>query len=123
MPHILIVEDSADVRFIVREILRRKGYDTAEAENGIQALELLENNSRFDLIISDVRMAKMGGLQLLSELKDRFPGIPTIMLSVHTVPEWIDEAKQKGAVSYLSKPFTPDQLLFAVEQHLASVTS
>ena len=123
MPRILVVEDSSDVRFIIREILRRKGYETAEAENGVQALELLEKNSHFDLIISDVRMAKMGGLQLLSELKERFPAIPTIMLSVHTVPEWIDEAKQKGAVSYLSKPFTPDQLVAAVEQHLASVTS
>lgn len=118
MPRILIVEDSQDIRFIVREILKRKGYESAEADNGVQALEILENDSRFDLIISDIRMAKMGGLELLGELRDRFPGIPTIILSVHTVPEWIDEAMQKGAVSYLAKPFTPEQLITAIEQHL-----
>ena len=122
MPRILIVEDSQDIRFIVREILKRKGYESAEADNGLKALEILEKDSRFDLIISDIRMAKMGGLELLGELRDRFPGIPTIILSVHTVPEWIEEAMQKGAVSYLAKPFTPDQLIEAIEQHLIHTT-
>jgi CheY-like chemotaxis protein len=123
MPRILIVEDSNDVRFIISEILRRKGFETAEASNGVQALEFLDGDSRIDLIISDVRMAKMGGLELLSELKQRFPHIPTIMLSVHTVPEWIEQARQRGAVSYLTKPFTPDQLVSAIEQHLVSAAS
>ena len=123
MPRILIVEDSSDIRFIIQEILKRKGYTTVEAENGLQALEVLERDSRIDLIISDVRMAKMNGLELLGELKERFPHIPAIILSVHTVPEWIDEAMQKGAVSYLTKPFTPDQLLSAVEQHLIRAAS
>lgn len=123
MPRILIVEDSQDIRFIIREILKRKGYQSVEAENGLKALEVLEGDRQFDLIISDLRMAKMGGLELLGELQSRFPGIPTIILSVHTVPEWIDEAMQKGAVSYLTKPFTPDQLVAAVEQHLIHATS
>jgi len=123
MPRILIVEDSQDIRFIIREILKRKNYQTVEAENGLQALDVLEQDSHFDLIISDLRMAKMGGLELLGELQNRFPGIPTIILSVHTVPEWIDEAMQKGAVSYLTKPFTPDQLVSAVEQHLVQAAS
>jgi CheY-like chemotaxis protein len=118
MPRILIVEDSQDIRFIVREILQRKGYTTVEAENGLEALETLERDSQVDLIISDIRMAKMNGLELLGELKQRYPHIPAIILSVHTVPEWIDEAMQKGAVSYLIKPFTPAQLLGAVERHL-----
>ena len=90
MPRIMIVEDSREVRLVICEILKRKGYMTVEAENGLEALELLEQESRVDLIISDLR---------------------------------IDEAMQKGAVDYLIKPFTREQLLSVVEHHLIHAVS
>jgi DNA-binding NtrC family response regulator len=120
MPRILVVEDSTDIRFIIREILKRNGYECVEAENGIQALDLIERDGRFDLVITDVRMAKMTGLELLGEIQQRFPSLPAIVLSVHTIPEWIEEAMQKGALTYLAKPFTPEQLMAAIEHSLIS---
>jgi CheY-like chemotaxis protein len=123
MPRILIVEDNRDIRFIIHEILKRNGYEAVEAENGIHALEILKDDSHFDLIISDLRMAKMTGLELLDQLRENYPGIPTIILSVHRVPEWVDEAMQKGAVTYLTKPFTPEQLVSAVNKYLLQATS
>ncbi len=115
MPRILIVEDDRNTRLLVTQLLNRTGYAVAEADNGLSALNLLENDSDFDLILSDVRMAGMDGLELLVTVREYYPSIPVVMLSVHTRSDWVEEALQSGAVAYLKKPFTGDELLSAVQ--------
>lgn len=115
MPRILIVEDDRNTRLLVVQLLSRTGYDVAEADNGLNALKLLDNDSDFDLILSDVRMAGMDGLELLASVKQYYSSIPVLMLSVHTRSDWVEQALETGAAGYLRKPFTGDELLNAVQ--------
>lgn len=119
MPLILVVEDDDSSRNLIARILQRLGYKTAEATNGLLALAILEQNSQFDLIVSDVRMSPMDGLSLLSHVKQIYPHIPVLLTSVHGRPEWISEAQDKGASGFLLKPFIKNQLAEAVEAILA----
>jgi CheY-like chemotaxis protein len=118
MSRILVVEDDDSTRNLIARILQRLGYDTTEATNGQAALELLAHDSQYDLLISDVRMAPMDGLLLLAEVKNLYPTIPVLMISVHGRPDWITNAMDKGASGFLLKPFVKDQLAEAVESIL-----
>lgn len=122
MPRVLIVDDHQDVRYIVREILKRMGCDAVEAGNGVEALAVLEQDTRFDLILTDLRMAPMDGFQLLDQVMARAFGIPVVMMSVHTAPSQMQEAVRRGADGYLAKPFNSRQLM-AVAQRYIEVAS
>jgi CheY-like chemotaxis protein len=115
MARILIVEDDRNSRFLMTQILGRIGYEVVEADNGLSALDILKRDQRFDLIMSDIRMAKMDGLSLLRNLNETYPTIPVMMLSVHARAEWVAEVLRRGATAYLQKPFTKDQLVEAVQ--------
>ena len=115
MPRILIVEDDDSTRNLIARILQRLGYGITEAANGEAALDILTQDSQFDLVISDVRMSPMDGLVLLTEIKHHFPQMPVLMTSVHGRPEWISAAMDNGANGFLLKPFVKDQLADAVE--------
>jgi CheY-like chemotaxis protein len=94
------------------QILSQEDFQPVEAENGLDALEILKTDSHFDVILSDVQMPKMDGIHLLEELQIEHPAIPVIMLSVN--PKWNAEIAGKGACAYLPKPFSRRQLLDAV---------
>jgi len=119
MPRILVVEDDDSSRSLVARILERLGYATAQATNGQTALNILRQDSAFDLIVSDVRMSPMDGLHLLTEVKNGYSTIPVLLISVHGRPEWIAEALDNGASGFLVKPFVKDQLADAVNAILA----
>ncbi len=118
MQRILVVEDDTGTRSLVTQILQRSGFQIAEAENGLRALELLEDDDQFDLILSDLRMNLVDGLQLLSEVKIHWPAIPVIILSVYSMSDWIQEAFDKGAADYIIKPFTQHQLIDSINHAL-----
>lgn len=118
MQRILVVEDDPGTRWLVTQILGRNGYTTVEAENGLQALEVLEQDSGFCMILSDIRMAGMDGLELLNVVKSRWAEIPMVMVSVHAMVDLTHQAAEQGASGYLLKPFTQQQLLAAVNQAL-----
>jgi len=120
MARVLLVEDDHNMRFLIAKILQRAGYETCEADNGRRALEILKNDDFVDLVISDFLMPEMNGLEFLELIKKQHPGIPVVMLSVHTRVDWIDEAMQKGAVAYLLKPFTREQLTTIVSDILSA---
>jgi CheY-like chemotaxis protein len=105
----LVVDDDRTLRFVMTEILRQADYKPVEAENGLDALEILRNDPNFDVILSDVQMPTMDGIQLLQELQKAYPDIPVIMLSVN--PKWSAEIAERGAVACLPKPFSRRQLL------------
>ena len=78
MPSILIVDDDQGQRTVLQTILKREGYTIETAENGVAALEKIEDNL-FDVIVSDMRMAQMSGRELLHEIKSRDPDLPVLI--------------------------------------------
>jgi len=108
----LVVDDDHTLRFVISEILRKADYQPVEAENGLDALDILKEDPNFEVILSDVQMPKMDGIRFLEELQIEYPDIPVIMLSVN--PKWNAEVAEKGAYTCLPKPFSRRQLLDAV---------
>ena len=111
---ILLVEDERHIRILVGSILRRKGYETVEAANGIEALQHLSEEQAFDLIITDLQMPQLGGAPLLRALRRRSPDTPIIVISAYTGVDWANEALENAAVA-LPKPFSHAQLVSVVE--------
>ena len=115
MSRILVVEDDLNTRYLITQNLQQAGYEVVEAGNGVQALEVLGEDVRFDAILSDMQMDEMDGLTLLPHIKRDYPNIPVIMLSVFGRTDWVDQAMKAGATCYLMKPFTHQQLLDIVK--------
>jgi len=116
MQRILVVEDDAATRSLVVQVLRRSGFQTVEAENGLRALEILEDDQHFGLVLTDLRMNLLDGIQLLIEIKIRWSALPVIILSVYSMAEWIQEAFDRGAADYIIKPFTQQQLIDSINR-------
>jgi response regulator RpfG family c-di-GMP phosphodiesterase len=115
---ILIVDDESVITDILSDFLSLEGYQIASAGNGVSALQILERDV-FDLIISDLKMEPMSGLQLLEEVKRReFNGIVIIMTAFGTV-ETALEAMKKGAFDYILKPFKMEEVVQIVKRALA----
>jgi CheY-like chemotaxis protein len=115
MVRVLVVDDDANLRKMVTDVLSEVGNQTVEAVNGRDALDILKRNSHFDLILSDLKMPEMDGYQLLSELGSDYPTIPVIIMSVHLTYSKRDDVLQKGAVDYLQKPFSTRELLRVID--------
>ncbi len=117
----LIVDDSSVMRKIVERSLRQAGLDLSsvvEAGNGAEALGLLDAN-HVDLILSDINMPVMDGLEFVRQLQsmDKLRGIPVVMITTEGSESNVVQALSLGAKGYIRKPFTPDQ----VKEHVLSV--
>jgi len=111
---VLIVDDSSVMRKIVERALRQAGLDLArvvEAGSGSEGLEALSRD-RADLIVSDINMPSMDGLEFLRQLQSRglARGAPVVMITTESGEEHVREALAAGAQGYIRKPFTPDQV-------------
>jgi two-component system chemotaxis response regulator CheY len=107
---VLVVDDSMMVRKQVGSALKGQGYDVVEAVDGVDALEKLDAHPDTKLIVCDVNMPKMNGLEFLEQLAARNSSIPVVMLTTEGQPELIQRAKSLGAKGWLVKPFKPDYL-------------
>jgi two-component system chemotaxis response regulator CheY len=111
---VLIVDDSAAIRKILQRVLRQTDLplgEIKEAGDGTEAVEILQN-SRFGLILSDINMPKMDGLQLLARIKEmpHVKDVPVIMITTEGGQGKVMEAVQLGATGYVRKPFTAEQI-------------
>ncbi|GAB4331440.1 MAG: sigma-54 dependent transcriptional regulator [Calditrichia bacterium] len=106
---ILIIDDEANIRDGLITLLTAKGYQTAAASDGTEALALLENEV-FDLIITDYKMQQMDGMKLLEKINKEFPSCKVIMMTGYGSIEHAVEAMRSGAVHYLTKPIQPQKL-------------
>jgi two-component system response regulator HydG len=102
-PKVLVVEDDADIRNLLQIFLREKGFQVKLADSGPVALEMLSEEP-IDLILSDVRMPGMTGLELLRHLKERDPDIQLVLMSAYSSVKDAVEAIQLGAADYVEKP-------------------
>jgi len=115
----LVVDDDASVRKFIRAVLQSDGFQTSEAENGVQALELLRKLcGAMDLLVSDIKMPLMDGIALACTVRAEFPAIPIILVSGYAASEHGPSA----AYEFLQKPFFPATLLALVNKALAKKT-
>jgi two-component system response regulator HydG len=112
---ILIVDDDQAHRTMLRTLITGWGYEIREAADGQAAIDKAHERA-FDLILMDVRMIKVSGLEALSEIKNYNPAIPVIIMTAYASVETAVEALKKGAYDYLTKPLDFDELRHAIRR-------
>ena len=110
-PKILVVEDDPDLREALVDTITLEKMRVVEASSAEQAIELLETERDFDLIISDVNMGKLSGHDLLRHVKSSSPHIPVLLITAYASISESVQAMKEGAVDYLVKPFPPQTLI------------
>jgi len=116
-PRILIVDDEPSMRDMLRIVLRRDGFDVLVAANGAEATATLEKE-RVDLLLSDIRMPDVSGVDVLRKAKEINRDIIAFMMTAFASTDSAVEAMRLGAVDYFTKPFNMDELRLKVRQHL-----
>ncbi|BAU26435.1 two-component system response regulator (stage 0 sporulation protein F) [Aneurinibacillus soli] len=115
---VLIVDDQYGIRVLLFEVFGKEGYRTFQAANGKQALEIVVNEAP-DLVILDMKIPGMDGLEILKEIKKIAPDTKVIMMTAYGELDMIKEATQLGALTHFTKPFDIDELRAAVNNQLA----
>jgi two-component system chemotaxis response regulator CheY len=115
---VLVVDDSQAVREMIGEALREAGYLVVEAEDGVQGLTKLGKESDISIVLCDVNMPHMDGLEMLSAVKSagRNAALPVFMLTTEGKVDVIKQAKHLGARGWIIKPFKRDQLVALVRK-------
>ena len=111
---ILLVEDDVNLSTVLADYLRSKAYNVEQANNGVEAWELI-SIKHYDLIISDIMMPKMNGYELLKLIRQKGDKLPVIILSAKTDRDDIIHAYELGCDDYVSKPFSMDILICKIE--------
>ena len=112
MPVSLVVDDSPAIRGYVRSILQLEDFRTLEAEDGVQALQIMQElDGDVDLLVSDIQMPNGDGLSLANAVQKAFPAVPVILISGQLKPD--------ANFEFLKKPFLPDALVKAVRKLFA----
>ena len=114
--NILVVDDAAFMRMMIKDILTKNGYNVAgEAENGAKAMEKY-NELKPDLVLMDITMPEVDGIQALKNIKASDPNAKIIMCSAMGQQAMVIEAIQSGAKDFIVKPFQADRVLEAVKK-------
>ena len=115
---ILIVDDAASMRGLVAMTLKKSGYEVVEASDGKDALTKLSSVGKVDLIITDLNMPNMDGIELIKTLKTdmKYRFIPVIMLTTESQEAKKEEGRKAGAKAWIVKPFKPDVLVNVVKK-------
>ncbi len=114
---ILVVDDEAPIRDSLQEILESEGFEVGLAGDGLQALQIL-TDTEFDLVLSDIKMPRMDGMELLTHLAKNFPQLPVVMISAHGTVQTAVEATKLGAFDFITKPLDLDRLLITLRNAL-----
>jgi two-component system chemotaxis response regulator CheY len=110
---VLAVDDSKTMRDMVSFTLRGAGYTVVEADNGVNALKVLQATAKVDVIITDVNMPEMDGITLVRRIRSQpqHAGTPVLILTTESDQSKKDEGRSAGATGWIVKPFSPDKLL------------
>lgn len=122
MTRILIVEDEPSTLNVLSTLLKTEGYDVTAVDNGAEALQMLDT-VQFDLMLSDIRMAPVGGMELLKRAHDRQPEMAVIMLTGYGSVETAVQSLKLGAFDYVTKPFKVDDLFVTVQKAIEAGAS
>ena len=116
--HILIVDDEVSIRRVLKAQLARSGYNVLLAENGQNAIAVLQENT-VDLVITDINMPVLDGRALLDHIQQHYPDIPVVMITAHGTIDLAVDAMRAGAYTFINKPFDQRELLTQVHSALA----
>jgi len=117
MPNLLIIEDDAAFCQMLQKFLTKRGYEVQTSFNAPDAKEKFENNE-FELILTDLRLPDYDGIQLLTDIKTVSPKTQVILMTGYAEVGSAVNAMKKGAFDYISKPFTPDEIVMVIENAL-----
>lgn len=112
MTTVLLVDDDPGVRFALTEVLRERGYRVVATSSGAEALASLAG---VDVVVTDLSMPGMDGLELVSQIAVRAPALPVVLLTAHGSENMIRIASSRGACGCLSKPFDIDEIARVIE--------
>ncbi len=115
MRRVLVVDDEENLRLVLRTLLKRNGYEVETAGSGEEALTLVDSFGP-DVVLTDVKMPKMGGLDLLATLKAKGNEATVIVMSAYGNMDQAIEALKAGAYDYVQKPFKPDEIVLALRK-------
>lgn len=116
-PRVLVVDDEASLRDMLRIVFRRDGYEVIVAESGRQALDLLKRE-HVDLLLSDIRLPDVGGVEVLRAAKTANRDVVAFMMTAFASTDTAVDAMRLGATDYFTKPFSMEELRLKVRQHL-----
>jgi DNA-binding NtrC family response regulator len=116
---ILVIDDEAIVRTSCSRTLSPEGYEVKLSQNGADAMKMLEEES-FDLVLTDLKMPDIDGIEVLKMIKQRWPRTEVIVVTGYQTVDTAVKAIKLGAFDYLEKPFTPDSLVAAVNNAIAN---
>ncbi|QJD86210.1 response regulator [Cohnella herbarum] len=119
---LLIVDDQVGIRILLLEVFATEGYDTFQAANGRTALEIVRNH-RPDLVLLDMKIPGMDGLEILKQIKEYDRGIKVIMMTAYGELDMIKEATDLGALMHFTKPFDIDEMRLAVNMQMGEGSS
>jgi two-component system response regulator PilR (NtrC family) len=114
---LLIVDDEASMCEFLEIILQKNGYQVSSRQSARKAINDLETGT-FDLVISDINMPEMSGLELLSTVKEKSPSTEVIMITAYASTDTAIQAMKRGAYDYITKPFNNDEILLTIEKAL-----
>lgn len=115
---ILIVDDEPSIRKVLSAQLRRQGHEVVAVDDGAAAMTRLEEEA-FHVVVSDLKMPQVGGLELLTWVREQHPGLPVILITAHGTVDTAVEALKQGAFDYISKPFDQAELQAVVAKAIA----
>ncbi len=118
MAHILIVDDEEKMRYLLSIMLERRGHLVEQAGDGAEALEKIRATA-FDLVITDIKMPRMDGNELLSKIAEMDMPCPVVIITAFATVESAVETMKMGAADYITKPFEEDRILLTVERTLS----
>ncbi|TET44919.1 sigma-54-dependent Fis family transcriptional regulator, partial [Candidatus Aerophobetes bacterium] len=117
LANILVIDDEEVMRDSCKQILSRQGHNVKLAEDGYQGLELLKEKS-FDLVILDLKMPGIDGMEVLEKIKESSPETAVVVITGYATVESAVEAMKRGAYDFLPKPFTPEEFRLIIERAL-----
>lgn len=119
MKKILVIDDEQIVRISCERTLGGEGFEVKSASNGKEGIELLEKE-QFNLVLLDLKMPDLDGIEILKMIKEKWPETKIIMITGYSTVETAVKTLKLGAFNYLEKPFTPDILLETTRDALSS---
>ena len=115
MYSILVVDDEPNYLIVLSELLKDEGFEVFTASSGVEGLKIIEDVD-LDVVITDMQMPGMNGLEFLKEVKNRNPDLPVVVITAFAEVDKAVEAMQNGAFNYLAKPFSNDELIITINK-------
>jgi len=123
LPSVLIVDDSLSVRNSLSQLMSDGGYRALTARDGLEAINVIDRESP-DIVLTDLEMPRMNGLELVSHIRntEQISDLPIVMVTSRTMAKHRQQAEQAGVNRYITKPFTEDEVLASIDDHLSQIS-